>query len=53
MSEYLDKPFCACSTPGGTSGIAVIRLNGEGASDGTRAHQGSDPGKLSEYHLPG
>lgn len=32
MSEYLDKPFCACSTPGGTSGIAVIRLNGEGAS---------------------
>ena len=28
-----DKPFCACSTPGGVSGIAVIRLSGNGAGE--------------------
>lgn len=33
MSDYMDKPFCACSTPGGTSGIAVVRLSGEGSSE--------------------
>lgn len=31
MSEGMDKPFCAFSTPAGVSGIAVIRLSGEGA----------------------
>lgn len=25
----MSKPFCACSTPAGTSGIAVIRVSGE------------------------
>ena len=28
----LEKPYCACATPPGVSGIAVIRMAGEGAS---------------------
>lgn len=32
MSGFIDKPFCACSTPSGVSGIAVIRLSGENSS---------------------
>ncbi len=32
-SELDNRPFCACSTPSGTAGIAVIRLSGEGSSD--------------------
>lgn len=32
-SELDNRPFCACSTPSGTAGIAVIRLSGAGSSD--------------------
>lgn len=32
MNDIMDKPFCACSTPGGASGIAVIRLSGANSS---------------------
>ena len=28
----MDKPYCACATPPGISGIAVIRMAGEGSS---------------------
>ncbi len=28
----LDKPYCACATPPGVSGIAVIRMAGEGSA---------------------
>ena len=28
----IDTPYCACSTPPGNSGVAVIRVGGEGAS---------------------
>ncbi|MBO7426749.1 MAG: tRNA uridine-5-carboxymethylaminomethyl(34) synthesis GTPase MnmE [Clostridiales bacterium] len=31
MSDIENKPFCACSTPGGVSGIAVIRMSGKGS----------------------
>ena len=33
MDRIKDKPFCACSTPAGVSGIAVIRLSGEGSAE--------------------
>lgn len=33
MPDYSDSPFCACSTPAGVSGIAVIRISGEGISE--------------------
>lgn len=32
MSLYEKKPFCACSTPPGVSGIAVIRLSGQNSA---------------------
>lgn len=32
LCELDNRPFCACSTPSGTAGIAVIRLSGEGSS---------------------
>lgn len=32
-SELDNRPFCACSTPSGTAGIAVIRLSGTGSAD--------------------
>ncbi|MBP5187107.1 MAG: hypothetical protein J6040_08650, partial [Clostridiales bacterium] len=28
----MDKPYCACATPPGVSGIAVIRMAGEGSA---------------------
>lgn len=28
----MEKPYCACATPPGTSGIAVIRMAGEGSA---------------------
>ena len=28
----MDKPYCACATPPGVSGIAVIRMSGEGSA---------------------
>lgn len=28
----MEKPYCACATPPGTSGIAVIRMAGEGST---------------------
>lgn len=28
-----DKPFCACSTPAGTAGLAVIRVSGAGCCE--------------------
>ena len=28
-----DKPFCACSTPAGTAGLAVIRVSGQNSAD--------------------
>ena len=31
MSDFETRPFCACSTPGGVSGIAVIRMSGKGS----------------------
>ncbi len=31
MAVSDNRPFCACSTPPGTSGIAMIRVSGEGA----------------------
>ncbi len=31
MTVSDSRPFCACSTPPGTSGIAMIRVSGEGA----------------------
>ena len=30
MYSYDDEPICACSTPAGVSGIAVIRISGNG-----------------------
>ena len=33
MTEICDRPFCACSTPGGVSGIAVIRMSGNGSTE--------------------
>lgn len=30
MFAYTDEPICACSTPAGISGIAVIRISGNG-----------------------
>ena len=30
MYSYDDEPICACSTPAGISGIAVIRISGNG-----------------------
>ncbi len=35
MSEvdYSKRPFCACSTPAGKAGIAVIRVSGDNLSD--------------------
>lgn len=32
MENYAKKPFCACSTPAGKAGIAVIRVSGENLS---------------------
>ncbi len=32
MYSYDDEPICACSTPAGISGIAVIRISGNGCS---------------------
>ena len=29
----VDRPYCACATPPGASGIAVIRLSGEGSAE--------------------
>ena len=31
MPASENRPFCACSTPGGVSGIAVIRMSGKGS----------------------
>ena len=28
-----DRPYCACSTPPGASGLAVIRMSGQGAAE--------------------
>jgi len=33
MPIYNDSPFCACSTPAGVSGIAVIRISGDKTSE--------------------
>lgn len=33
MSDFDTRPFCACSTPGGVSGIAVIRMSGKGSDE--------------------
>ena len=30
MFAYTDEPICACSTPAGISGLAVIRISGNG-----------------------
>ena len=30
MFAYTDEPICACSTPAGISGLAVIRISGTG-----------------------
>ena len=30
MYAYTDEPICACSTPAGISGLAVIRISGDG-----------------------
>ncbi|MCR5287330.1 MAG: tRNA uridine-5-carboxymethylaminomethyl(34) synthesis GTPase MnmE [Saccharofermentans sp.] len=30
MFAYTDEPICACSTPAGISGLAVIRISGDG-----------------------
>ena len=30
MYAYDDEPICACSTPAGISGIALIRVSGDG-----------------------
>jgi len=56
MYAYDDEPICACSTPAGISGIAVIRVSGDGC--GVLADKcariirsGSDCKLLSE--LPG
>ncbi len=31
--DYVKRPFCACSTPAGKAGIAVIRVSGDNLSD--------------------
>ncbi len=56
MYAYDDEPICACSTPAGISGIAVIRVSGDGcgklADKAARIiRSGSDCRSLSE--LPG
>ncbi|MBR4430165.1 MAG: tRNA uridine-5-carboxymethylaminomethyl(34) synthesis GTPase MnmE [Clostridiales bacterium] len=33
MYSYDDEPICACSTPAGISGIAVIRISGNGCGE--------------------
>ena len=33
MYSYDDEPICACSTPAGISGIAVIRVSGNGCAE--------------------
>lgn len=33
MTAFDGRPFCACSTPPGRSGIAMIRVSGEGCSE--------------------
>ena len=56
MYSYDDEPICACSTPAGISGIAVIRVSGNGCGKladkcSVILRSSGDYSKLSE--LPG
>ena len=56
MYSYDDEPICACSTPAGISGIAVIRISGNGCGKladkcSVVLRSSGDYSKLSE--LPG
>ena len=56
MYSYDDEPICACSTPAGISGIAVIRISGNGCGKladkcSVILRSSGDYSKLSE--LPG
>lgn len=56
MYSYDDEPICACSTPAGISGIAVIRISGNGCGEladkcSVILRSSGDYSKLSE--LPG
>ena len=56
MYSYDDEPICACSTPAGISGIAVIRISGNGCGKladkcSVIIRSSGDYSKLSE--LPG
>ena len=56
MYSYNDEPICACSTPAGISGIAVIRISGNGCGKladkcSVIIRSSGDYSKLSE--LPG
>ncbi len=56
MYSYDDEPICACSTPAGISGIAVIRISGNGCGRladkcSVILRSSGDYSKLSE--LPG
>ena len=56
MYSYDDEPICACSTPAGISGIAVIRISGNGCGKladkcSVIVRSSGDYKKLSE--LPG